>query len=278
MSDHAPDGGPHFEYRGHRIGYGVHGAGEHTLVLTHGLLMNRHMFDRLGPEMAARGNRVVAIDLLGHGVSDAPEDLSLYSMTAFAEQVVALLDHLEIGSAVIGGTSLGANVSLELAVAHPERTSGLFIEMPVLDNALVAVAVAFTPVLVASQLAAPALALLAAFTRRIPRSHYLIDVGLDWLRRDPRSSARVLQGLLLGRTCPPKAERERIEAPALVVGHPSDPIHPFTDSDSLVEEIADGRLIDASSALEWRLNPSRLNDELAAFLAEVNGTRAGAAA
>jgi pimeloyl-ACP methyl ester carboxylesterase len=278
LTDHAPPGGSFFDYRGHRLSYGVHGDGPHTLVLTHGLLMNRHMFDRLGPEMAARGSRVVCIDLLGHGASDAPDDLSLYSMTSFAEQVVALLDDLGLESAVIGGTSLGANVSLEVAVAHPERTSGLFIEMPVLDNALVAVAVAFTPVLVGAQFAAPALGMLAATCRRIPRSHYLIDIGLDWLRRDPRGSARVLQGLLLGRTCPPKAERERIEAPTMVVGHPSDPIHPFSDSDDLVAEVADGRLIDASSLLEWRLNPSRLNDELAAFLEEVNGTPATAAA
>ena len=29
--------------------------------------MNRHMYDRLAPEMAARGNRVICVDLLGHG-------------------------------------------------------------------------------------------------------------------------------------------------------------------------------------------------------------------
>ena len=135
-----------------------------------------------------------------------------------------------------------------------------------LDDALVAVAVAFTPVLVASYLGAPALQGVAALTRRIPRSHYLLDIGLDWLRRDPRSSANVLQGLLLGRTCPPREQRRGITAPTIVVGHPSDPIHPFSDSGELVADLADARLVDASSILEWRLNPSRLNDELAAFL------------
>ncbi len=42
-------------------------------------------------------------------------------MPLFAYQVGALLDHLEIDSAVIGGTSLGANVSLETAVRFPDR-------------------------------------------------------------------------------------------------------------------------------------------------------------
>lgn len=257
-----------FTYREHRISFRTFGAGDRDLVLIHGLLMNRHMFDRLAPELAARGNRVTCIDLLGHGESDEPEQVSLYSMSSFANQVAALLDHMELETAVIGGTSLGANVSLEFAVRHPERTRGLFVEMPVLDNALSAAAVAFTPVLALSQLGAPLLEVISALARKVPRSHYLIDIGLDWVRRDPRSSACVLQGLLLGRACPPREERCQITAPTLVVGHPRDPIHPFSDSDGLVNELVNARLYDANSILEWRLNPGRLTDVLAEFLAE----------
>lgn len=259
-----------FDYQGSRITYRSYGSGERTLVLIHGLLMNSGMFARLAPEIAGRGYRVVCVDLLGHGGSDSPDDRSLYAMPAFAQQVVALLDHLGIEQAVVGGTSLGANVSLEFGVSDPDRARGLFIEMPVLDNALVAVAVAFTPVLVASEFGAPLLRISAAATRRIPRSNHLVDIGLDWLRRDPHSSALVLQGLLLGRTCPPHAERAGIEVPALVVGHPSDPIHPFGDSDELVREMPEARLIDANSIVEWRLRPERLNEELAGFLADVH--------
>jgi pimeloyl-ACP methyl ester carboxylesterase len=263
-----------FDYLGNRIAYRSYGSGDRVLVLVHGLLMNRHMFSRLAPEMAARGNRVVCVDLLGHGDSDKPEDFNVYSMTAFGDQIAALLDHLGLDQAAVGGTSLGANVTLEFAVSHPQRTRGLFIEMPVLDNALVAVAVAFSPVLVASELGAPVLRLTSNLARRIPRSHYLVDIGLDWIRRDPRASAMVLQGLLLGRTCPPVTERRTIEADALVVGHGSDPIHPFSDSDALVEEMANARLLNANSILEWRLNPGRLNDQLAAFLDGIYDTTA----
>ena len=45
---------PEFDYNGYRISYDEYGSGKRPLVLIHGLLMNRHMFDRLGPEMAAR--------------------------------------------------------------------------------------------------------------------------------------------------------------------------------------------------------------------------------
>jgi pimeloyl-ACP methyl ester carboxylesterase len=130
-------------------------------------------------------------------------------------------------------------------------------------------------VLIASEFGAPLLRLASAVARRIPRSHYLLDIGLDWVRRDPKTSAMVLQGLLLGRTCPPAAERRTIEAPALIVGHRSDPIHPFSDSDELVEEMPNARLVDADSILEWRLNPGRLNDRLADFLDGVHSSAGG---
>src|SRR6186997_3537172 len=109
-----------FEHNDFRISYDEYGAGERPLVLIHGLLMNRRMFDRLGPEMAERGNRVITVDLLGHGRSDRPLEMSHYSMTFFARQIEAVLDHLELDQAVVGGTSLGANTTLELSYLAPE--------------------------------------------------------------------------------------------------------------------------------------------------------------
>lgn len=258
-----------FRFDGQRIAYREHGSGDRVLVLVHGLLMNHRMYDRLAPAIAARGNRVVCVDLLGHGASDRPDDLRRYSISAFADQVDSLLDHLEIAEAVVGGTSLGANVGLELAARHPARARGLMVEMPVLENALVAVAMIFTPIIVALRFGAPAIKAVAAATGRVPRTHYLVDIVLDWLRREPEPSLAVLQGMLLGRTCPPRAERRALEQPALVIGHRADPLHPFTDADMLVEEMPNSRLVNANSIVEWRLSPERLNDELAAFLDEV---------
>jgi pimeloyl-ACP methyl ester carboxylesterase len=257
-----------FRYEGHRISYDSYGEGERVLVLVHGLLMNRRMFERLGPELAAAGNRAICVDLLGHGRSDRPEDLRLYSMPLFARQVVALLDHLELATAVVGGTSLGANVALELAVRYPERARGLFIEMPVLDNALPAVAGAFTPVLLGLRAARPAFELTSRLTSLIPRTNYLVDIGLDWVRQRPGPSGAVLEGLLLGETAPHREQRLKIKQPALIVGHTRDPVHPFSDSGMLVEELENGRLVVAGSIFEWRLRPARLTAELVDFLAQ----------
>jgi pimeloyl-ACP methyl ester carboxylesterase len=257
-----------FDWQGHRLSYSDYGEGPRALVLMHGLLMNRRMFDRLAPEMASRGNRVITVDVLGHGRSDRPEDMRLYNMPAFGEQLAALIDYLELDRPVVGGTSLGANASLEFAHAHPGKSRALLIEMPVLDNALLAAALAFTPVLLALRFGRPVLEPLAALTQRIPRSHYLLDIGLDWMRQDPAASSAVLEGILFHRSAPPHHQRCEITEPALVIGHPSDPLHPFSDAGMLVEEMPNARLVDANSILEWRLTPSRLDDLLAEFLDE----------
>jgi pimeloyl-ACP methyl ester carboxylesterase len=262
---------PEFVHDGHRISYDDYGAGDRPLVLIHGLLMNRHMFDRLGPEMAARGNRVLTVDLLGHGLSDRPPEMVNYSMTFFAQQVVGLLDHLDLEEAVIGGTSLGANTTLETAHLFPDRVRGMMVEMPVLDNALLAVSVIFTPILLGLRFGEPVLRGIASLTSRIPRTNFLIDIGLDWMRQDPAPSGAVLEGLFLGSAAPHHGLRVRMEQPTLVIGHHADPLHPFSDSGMLVEELPNARLIEASSILEWRISPKRLDQEFAAFLDEVWG-------
>lgn len=258
-------------YEGHRIEYESYGAGDRVIVLVHGLLMNRRMFERLGPALAERGNRAVCVDLLGHGRSDRPEDLRLYSMPLFARQVAALIDHLGLDAAVVGGTSLGANVALELATRHPERAKGLFLEMPVLDNALSAVAGTFTPVMLGLRLGRPFFEAVSRLSSTIPRTNYLIDIGLDWVRQRPGPSLAVLEGLLLGETAPHREQRKQISQPALIVGHPRDPLHPFSDSGMLAEELPNARLVEANSLLEWRVSPRRLDNELAAFVDEAGG-------
>jgi pimeloyl-ACP methyl ester carboxylesterase len=262
---------PEFVHEGHRISYDEYGEGDRPLVLIHGLLMNRHMFDRLGPEMAARGNRVLAIDLLGHGRSDRPPEMVNYSMTFFAQQVVGLLDHLELDQAVIGGTSLGANTSLETAHLFPERVRGMMLEMPVLDNALLAASVIFTPILIGLRFGKPVLEAVASLASRIPRTRFLFDAGLDLMRQDPAASAAILEGLFLGSGAPHHGLRVKMDQPTMVIGHRADPLHPFSDSGMLVEELPNARLVQASSILEWRISPNRLDEELAGFLDDVYG-------
>jgi pimeloyl-ACP methyl ester carboxylesterase len=255
-----------FRFRGHRIHYDEHGDGDRALVLVHGLLMNGRMYDALAPEVASRGFRVVVVDLLGHGSSVRPDDVRAHSMTIYADLVADLVEHLELDRPVVGGTSLGANVTLELAYRHPGSARALVIEMPVLEHALTAVGLIFLPVMLGLQLGAPALRWVAAATRRIPRSNYLVDMGLDWIRQDPEPSLAILRGLMFGEIGPTRTQRREIHHPALVIGHRNDPLHPFSDSGMLVDELSGAQLVEATSILEWRLSPARLNEELVGFL------------
>jgi pimeloyl-ACP methyl ester carboxylesterase len=257
-----------FHLDGQRLAYTVYGEGPRATLLLPGLLLSQTMQVPLARKLAARGNRVITLDPLGHGASSRPRDQWRYSMSAFARQTVALLDHLEIDRAVVGGTSLGANITLEMALQAPERLAGMVLEMPVLDNAIAACAAAFTPLLFALRFGEPAMRALARGARAVPRAPLplLAQVGLEWLSQDPAPSAAVLSGILYGRAAPGHLERCRFETPALVIGHPRDPVHPFSDAGMLASELPNARLINAHSMLELRLRPARLTNKIAAFV------------
>jgi|ERR1700760_228766 len=258
----------HFRFDGQRIAYTVHGDGPRTTVLLPGLLLSQKMQTPLARQLAGRGNRVVTMDPLGHGESSRPQQLWHYSMSAFAGQTLALLDHLELERAIVGGTSLGANITLELTAQAPERVAGMLVEMPVLDNAIAACGAAFTPLLFALKFGRPAMRALATVAGAVPRGHlpFLADLGLDWVAQDPAPSAAVLSGILYGRVAPDHNERRQIQQPALVIGHPRDPVHPFSDAGMLASELPNGRLVDAHSILELRVHPQRLTAKIAGFI------------
>jgi len=267
-----------FVHHGRQVAFREYGSGGRPIVLTHGLLMDGTMYAKLGRALAARGHRVLAVDMPGHGSSAQPHDMHAYSMTQFGRDVVALLDHLELPSAVVGGTSLGANVALEVAVAWPERVRALVLEMPVLEHGLAGAAALFVPLALALRVGGErVMAAISSVARRVPRLHFTADLLLDFVRRDPGASLAVLDGVTFGRVAPPREERMRLQHPALIIGHPKDPIHPFSDAEMLAGELPNARLVLAQSILEWRLRPKRLDAELTTFLDVVWSTPPGAA-
>jgi pimeloyl-ACP methyl ester carboxylesterase len=281
---------PHFGFKGQRIAYAEFGGGPaavtatgargrtagaapaagRPLILIHGLLLSQTMHVPLAKELAARGNRAITVDLLGHGESDRPPDMWRYSMSFFAEQVLALMDHLELEEAAVMGTSLGANTALEMAAAAPDRMRAMVIEMPVLDNALLFCALFFTPMLVAFTFGEPLMRVVQRGARAVPRRllPYYGNVAVDALRQDPAPGAAVLQGLFFGRIAPHRDERRKLHTRALVIGHPRDPVHPFSDAGMLASEMPNARLLEATSLVELRLSPARLTNEIALFLDE----------
>ncbi|WP_395692852.1 alpha/beta fold hydrolase [Nocardioides sp.] len=244
-----------------RLEFTEYGAGDAWVVLVPAELAPRRMLQPLAHTLAAEGLHVVTLDLLGHGRSDRPADPHAYSVTEFAEQVVALLDHLGAPQAVVGGASLGANVALEVAVVAPTRVRGLILEAPVLDHGVEASIAVYAPLLLTARLLPASVAALRVLTRQVPRGivPFWAGVALDACDQRAGALAALLHGLFFGRAAPPAKERRRITVPALVVGHPYDPVRPMADAVALADELPHGTFVRARSALEWRLRPERLD-------------------
>ncbi|MGH9235046.1 MAG: alpha/beta fold hydrolase [Acidimicrobiales bacterium] len=266
-----------FTWNGRRLVYETYGEGDRLVVLLHGLLMDARLNRGVARALAARGHRVVLLDLLGHGRSDKPRHAAEYRIDTYAEQVDGLLEHLGARQAVVGGVSLGANVALHLAARRPERLRGLLIEMPVLERAVPAAALTFVPALVAVHYAMPLVRAVSWVASRLRRTGSpLVDSALAPLASPPEVTTAVLHGILVGPTVPTVDERRRIGVPALVLGHRADLIHPFSDADALARQIPRARLVEADSVIELRWRPERLLVEIDRFLTEVWSSGRGA--
>ena len=93
-------------------------------VLVHGLGSSSHIWDLVGPELAAQGVRAVALDQRGHGETDQPD--SGYDFSTIVADLTGFLDAFELAEPItLVGHSWGASVVLQFAVAHPDRTAGI---------------------------------------------------------------------------------------------------------------------------------------------------------
>lgn len=103
---------------GINLAYDDSGTGTPVLLI-HGFPLSRRMWHPQRMALTAAGYRVITPDLRGFGESDAPDDS--YSMALFADDLAALLDHLGIERAIVGGMSMGGYVLLNLLERYPER-------------------------------------------------------------------------------------------------------------------------------------------------------------
>lgn len=114
---------PTFTADGIDLSYRDSGGEGTPVVLLHGFPFRSEMWD---PQFEGLGGkfRLIAPDLRGFGRSALPEPDG-YSMAAFAGDVAALLNHLQIPRVVLGGLSMGGYIGFEFLRRHPDRVTAL---------------------------------------------------------------------------------------------------------------------------------------------------------
>lgn len=117
---------PYLEHGEARIYFEDDGDGQ-PVLLTHGFGASTDMW-RGQVERFADRYRLIRWDMRGHGRTECPPNLAHYSQALTEQDMAALLDHLEIEQAVIGGHSLGGFMSLAFNVACRERVKALFLQ------------------------------------------------------------------------------------------------------------------------------------------------------
>lgn len=104
------------------VGYDDEGEGA-PLVLVHGHPFDRSMWRPQVERFSQSGWRVIVPDLRGYGETTVVPGKT--PLATFARDIVALLDHLEVGRVVLGGLSMGGQIVMELHRLFPDRIRGL---------------------------------------------------------------------------------------------------------------------------------------------------------
>jgi 2-succinyl-6-hydroxy-2,4-cyclohexadiene-1-carboxylate synthase len=104
----------------------IEGGGP-PLLLLHGFTGGVRSWDEVRPQLV-RSARVIAMDLIGHGLSASPDDSRRYTLEWSARDLTSLLDALHLERVHVLGYSMGGRVALHFALRQPERVGGLILE------------------------------------------------------------------------------------------------------------------------------------------------------
>jgi pimeloyl-ACP methyl ester carboxylesterase len=124
---HHPNNSHFTEIDGTSIHYQEFGEKNNpTLILLHGYSASTYTWHETAPQLANKGFRVIAVDMVGFGYSDKPAWFD-YTITSQARMVSRFMDRLGIGRATLAGSSYGGTVASTLTLDYPERVEKLIL-------------------------------------------------------------------------------------------------------------------------------------------------------
>ena len=256
---------------GTEIEYDARGAGP-PVVFLHAFPLGQFMWDREAEALSGR-HRVVRFDARGFG--GTPPGGGPLTMDRIADDTAALMDHLEIETAVVAGCSMGGYAAFAFVRRHPGRLAGLVLQdtragadtaearasratlaSRVLEEGAQAAADAFVPKLVGETTQGENYDLVAHLHERI-------------LATSPVGIAQALHGL--GTRADSRETLADIQVPTLVVVGEEDVLTPPAEAEAMAAAIAGSRLevIPRAGHLSNLENPTAYHDALTRFLESI---------
>lgn len=224
------------DHNGRFIEYSDDGTGL-PVVLIHGFGNDRNLWQPQIDALKSR-YRFIVPDLRGFGGSCGSDGRSV-SMDSYAEDIVPLLDHVDVRTAVVGGISLGGYVALAFALCHPERLAGLVLAntRAGADNPDWA---SYREALVRGVEARGAEAVVESYGDKPFRPdcpEQIKRTVREMIRRQP--AAALVSGTLGMAQRPDRtSELDRIRAPTLVIHGTADAYIPVVDAEAMHRAIA----------------------------------------
>ncbi|WP_413990311.1 alpha/beta fold hydrolase [Labrys okinawensis] len=261
-----------FDRNGLRLAVFTHGSGT-PMVFQHGLCGDAGQTADVFPfDLPAR---CLTLECRGHGASEAG-DTTRFSIATFADDIAAWVESLHLGPVVLGGISMGAAISLRLAVTRPELVRALVLARPAW------IAEAAPPNMEANAVVGD---LLAGYSPEEARAKFdASEIARDLEERAPDNLAslrgfftrrpQAVTSALLTRISAdgPGVSREQIASlklPTLVVGTDVDAIHPIGHAEALAAMIPGARFLRITpKALDKARYTQDFRTALAQFLSE----------
>ncbi len=200
------------------------------------------------------GIRLITFDCRGHGQSEPLGDPEKISIATFADDLRALMDHLNIREAVIGGISMGSAIALNLVLRFPDRVQGLVLSRPAwLEGPI------------------PRNVEVYSFIARLVREHgprrgqelfQASPIYAEMLQQSPDvagtllrqfESPRINDHVVLLERIPNDRPLQRlddlkvIDVPTLVLANREDPVHPFDLGQKLARAIPNAEFREVTS-------------------------------
>jgi pimeloyl-ACP methyl ester carboxylesterase len=195
------------------------------------------------------GIRFLSFDCRAHGQTRPMGDEARVSISAFADDLLALMEHLDLKRAVVGGISMGAAVALNFALRHPDRVMGLVLSRPAWldrpreENARIYALIASLIRMHGAQRGLLAFEETGEYRETLASSP---DAAASLIAQfeGPRAEEVVvrLERIPADAPCRDLRSLEGIRTPALVLANRQDPIHPYEYGETLARMIRGAEL------------------------------------